>query len=235
MFQLAEALKRAITGGNPCQAFFATLIWDIPKNFNLYCFIKDNVQNVPALVNLFSSVRAAAIRRASGWGAARSAAPGAPWPRKWWPRCAPGVGAVAAPAEPAPTPAAPEGPPGGPPGLRHRRVRPHPRRAPWSRAPWSWWAAIRASANPPWSSRCWTASAGQGCRGLYISGEESEVQLKLRADRLGVSSPPNCWWPPRPAWKTSSRSWKRCQPGLPGPGFHPDHVHRHHPPRPPVP
>jgi DNA repair protein RadA/Sms len=26
-------------------------------------------------------------------------------------------------------------------------------------------------------------------RGLYISGEESEVQLKLRADRLGLQSP----------------------------------------------
>ena len=29
----------------------------------------------------------------------------------------------------------------------------------------------------------------QGLQGLYISGEESETQLKLRADRLGVSSP----------------------------------------------
>jgi DNA repair protein RadA/Sms len=29
----------------------------------------------------------------------------------------------------------------------------------------------------------------QGLQGLYISGEESESQLKLRADRLGVSSP----------------------------------------------
>jgi DNA repair protein RadA/Sms len=29
----------------------------------------------------------------------------------------------------------------------------------------------------------------QGLTGLYISGEESETQLKLRADRLGVSSP----------------------------------------------
>ncbi len=28
--------------------------------------------------------RVAATRRASGWGAARSAAPGAPWRRKWW-------------------------------------------------------------------------------------------------------------------------------------------------------
>jgi len=29
----------------------------------------------------------------------------------------------------------------------------------------------------------------EGLQGLYISGEESETQLKLRADRLGVSSP----------------------------------------------
>jgi DNA repair protein RadA/Sms len=30
---------------------------------------------------------------------------------------------------------------------------------------------------------------GQGLRGLYISGEESQTQLKLRADRLGVVAP----------------------------------------------
>lgn len=50
---------------------------------------------------------------------------------------------------------------------------------------WCWWAAPPGSENPRSCSRsadnlCQTSSV------LYVSGEESERQIKLRAERLGV-------------------------------------------------
>ena len=54
----------------------------------------------------------------------------------------------------------------------------------------SWSAAIRASASPPCCCRPPPASRAPGGAVLYISGEESIEQIRLRARRLGVADAP---------------------------------------------
>ena len=58
----------------------------------------------------------------------------------------------------------------------------------WSLAPSSSSAATRESANQPFSCRPWTDWPGRKISVLYVSGEESLRQTKMRADRIGVSS-----------------------------------------------
>ncbi len=59
--------------------------------------------------------------------------------------------------------------------------------AAWSRPPPCWWAAIPASASPPCCCRPLPRSPGPGKRVLYITGEESVDQVRLRARRLGLA------------------------------------------------
>ena len=114
------------------------------------------------------------------------------------------------------------------------------------RARWCSWAASRASASARCCCRWRRASRPPGSATLYVSGEESPLQVKLRADRLGEPAGgvslvgetsletilataadrttrrrPCSWWTPsRPCSPTTSRgrpaTWDRCASAPPG-------------------
>ena len=48
---------------------------------------------------------------------------------------------------------------------------------------------------------------------LYVTGEESAAQVRLRADRIGAVSRTS-FWPPRPTSARCSSTWRRCNPAL---------------------
>ena len=52
-------------------------------------------------------------------------------------------------------------------------------------APWFLWAGIRASASPPFCLQVCRLLSQAGRRVLYVSGEESLRQIKMRAQRIG--------------------------------------------------
>ncbi|MCK7503068.1 MAG: AAA family ATPase [Desulfobacterales bacterium] len=66
--------------------------------------------------------------------------------------------------------------------------------------------------------------AGQGRQVLYVSGEESIRQIRLRSKRLGDRVRRTCWSSPRWRW---TRSWQMIDsvaPGGRGDRLDPDHV-----------
>ena len=80
-------------------------------------------------------------------------------------------------------------PPGSPPGERPDGIRPHPgrQRGPRLRGPLG--GRPRHRQIHPDAPGAGSALPARELKGLYISGEESETQIKLRSDRLGLTSP----------------------------------------------
>ena len=80
------------------------------------------------------------------------------------------------------------------------------------RGPWFCWAAIQESARAPCCLQVADKLSSRGTIVLYVSGEESERQIKLRGERLGVQAP-NLLLLPETNLENIFREIERLQPG----------------------